>query len=467
MPEPPVADADAAPMARATGGRAGRLLPLTASLVAALTVAAVVALWPNDPFGPGPAPGGSATAASSGPGGTATGGTTAERDSALRLLLADRSAALLAGDRSGWLAAVDPAQEGFYRAQEQVFDRLRGIPFSQWEYTLVGTGPPLPATVEATLPDGAAIMQVRLTFQIADTATRTDRQLYWTFLPRGGRWLLAGDTDGEPQGLASDRDLWDLGPVRLFRGRAATLLVDPRSQLAGTAARLVREADRAVAAVDRVWRDGDEGTEWPRRPVLLVPADQGDMATLLGHVGGGGLGQIAAVTTGEFQDGLSRGDRVVLNPEAFGTLGATGRRVVLTHEMTHVAVRASTVVTPPAWLSEGFADYVAYRANPVPLSVVAGDVIAQVRRGRLPRELPDQADFGTDRANLASAYEQSWLACRLIAERYGARTLVRLYRAMTDSAGSGWPEESQPVLGITAEQFTRQWQAYLEEVAAA
>ena len=75
---------------------------------------------------------------------------------------------------------------------------------------------------------------------------------------------------------------------------------------------------------------------------------------------------------------------MVINPAAFARLGTTGRRVVLTHEMTHVAVRQTTTSAVAIWLSEGFADYVAYSGTGVSRRVGAGDLLAQVRAGHGP-----------------------------------------------------------------------------------
>ena len=38
----------------------------------------------------------------------------------------------------------------------------------------------------------------------------------------------------------------------------------------------------------------------------------------------------------------------------------------------------------------------------------------------------------------------------MIAERYGEKKLVKLYAALTDSAGPGWPDETVDVLGVGA-----------------
>ena len=120
----------------------------------------------------------------------------------------------------------------------------------------------------------------------------------------------------------------------------------------------------------------------------------------------------------------------------------------------------------PIWLSEGFADYVAYSATSVAVRIVAGDVLDDVRDGDAPTRLPEDRDFDAGEGDVAAAYEGAWLACRMIAQRYGEERLVRLYEALSDSTGPGWPEETRDVLGVPAQRLVRQWRAYLVELAA-
>ena len=187
--------------------------------------------------------------------------------------------------------------------------------------------------------------------------------------------------------------------------------------------------------VDDVWT-GD----WSRRPVVVLPRSQQDMATLIGS-DGKGLSQIAAVTTGSFESGLSPGRPHRHQPRRLGHPRRPGPAGGAHHEMTHVATRSISVVAPPIWLSEGFADYVAYQASPVPTAVVASDVLDDVRDGEIPRTLPTGDDFDASHGDISAAYEGAWLACRMIAERYGEKKLVALYAAVTDSSGAGYPEE--------------------------
>ena len=117
------------------------------------------------------------------------------------------------------------------------------------------------------------------------------------------------------------------------------------------------QADAGVPRVTAVWGPG-----WSSHVVLLTPATAAQFADAAGP---------HAVTRASTRSRPSRsgstvtgtragGDRVVINPSTFGDLQPDGRRVVITHELTHVAIRSSTTRAAPLWLSEGMADYVGY-----------------------------------------------------------------------------------------------------------
>ena len=448
------AGSDGGPPEPTQGGRRWAWVAVTLALVFGLAaVAASSSLFRDDPSTSTPSPTASHEARP-----TPSVDRAVRRDVAVASLLDERAAAVLAQDHAAFLAGVDPQAEEFGAAQAQLIGRLDAVEFADWAYEVLGPGPELTPAQAAGYPRGAAIVKVRLSYRLAGTETRTDREQYLTVVPRGDDWFVASDTDGQPSGQRTERDLWDLGAVRLVHGETSTVLASAGSE--GAARRLARRADDAVAQVEAVW-PGD----WSGHPVVVLPRTQADMATVLGHAMDG-LGQVAAVTTGMFGDGRPRGDRVVVNPEAFGTLTPLGRQVVLTHEVTHVATRFTTTDAPPVWLSEGFADYVAYKEAPVQTAVVAGDLLDEVRKDGVPDELPGDGDFDTGRGDVAVAYEGAWLACRLIARNYGEDVLVAFYRAMSDGQGAGWPEESAAVLGATRAELTESWQRYLTRLAS-
>src|SRR5439155_9534143 len=108
----------------------------------------------------------------------------------------------------------------------------------------------------------------------------------------------------------------------------------------------------------------------------------------------------------------------------------------------------------PLWLVEGFAEYVAYKPAPPP---AAG--LHRVLTGLKTDALPADPSFYTDAGN----YVLAWLACRLIAQRYGEAKLVALYVA----AGGGLGSALRQVLGVDEAALTAQWAKYVETARTA
>ncbi|MGW1379730.1 hypothetical protein ACWD6P_36470 [Streptomyces sp. NPDC002446] len=414
-------------------------------------------------------------------------------------MLDARARAVEQRDEAGFLAAVDPRAAGFRARQRAVFAHLAGVPLADWRYDLdsIGAFPlPGPGTGERL----AAKVRLHYRLKGYDTAPVSAAQ-YLTLTERDGRWLISSDTDGAAAGKSGTRQLWDQGPVRVVRGRHSLVL--------GGAAHpdrlkdLARRADQAVPAVSAAWKG-----KWARKVVVEAPDSVARMAQLMGSDDPSGYLGIAAVTTGEAGvTTAAPADRVIINPDAYEELNDLGRKVVLTHETTHVATRTVTTAATPLWLSEGFADWVAYRDTHRKATTTAPELTRAVHTGDLPAKLPTDADFGfragADR--LAKAYEGSWLACRMIAEKWGEAKLIAFYRAAGRSAlrtsvpgGAGAPMEAATAtpadarpaapatgtrhrtparadraertdrtlraqLGVGLAEFTRLWRAYVRQ----
>ncbi|MEW1696090.1 hypothetical protein ACIQCR_03045 [Streptomyces sp. NPDC093249] len=363
----------------------------------------------------------------------------------VRALLDRHARALLTRDEPGYRAALDP---GYAPAALTLYRRLAEVPLDGWTYQVTGT--------ERTAPDRLAV-RAELGYRLRghDRRPVTGARLL-DLVERDGRWYLTGDRPDR----GAPRQLWEQGDVTVLRG--ARSLVLGTGQSAERLREIADGADRAVPAVTAAWP-----YPWARQVVVLVPGSLDGMGELLGAPGSGYRG-IAAVTTGETRGGTDApADRVIVNPEAYGVLGGFGRQLVLTHETVHVATRAATTPSTPVWLSEGFADRIAYLDTGRTPAQAAPELRRAVLAGEPPARLPQDGDFafGGDAEALARAYEGGWLACELIADRWGGPKLNAFYRAVgAHPSRDGAVEQAlRTVLDTTPERFTADWRTYLTE----
>ncbi|MEU8432405.1 hypothetical protein AB0F18_05755 [Streptomyces sp. NPDC029216] len=322
--------------------------------------------------------------------------------------------------------------------------RLAGIPLEGWTYE-----------VTSVRREGArAHAHAELRYRLAgyDSApTGSARELLLARNGGGPTWRVIAEWSA--QGAPSQ--LWDQPePVAVVRGAHSLVLGVGQSRQ--TLSEIAAEADRAVPAAGAAWPG-----PWARRVVVLVPATLNAMAELLGRPADTYRG-LGAVTTGATGGGPAPADRVVVNPEGYAELSQAGRQIVLTHETTHVATRTATTARTPQWLSEGFADWAAYRQSPLGPTEAAPTLARAVRLGDLPAALPADAAFafGGDRDATARAYEGAWLACRLVAARWGDAALVRLYELV---GREPLPAALDQALGTDLPTLTGAWQQALRE----
>ncbi|TDC62240.1 hypothetical protein E1200_26465 [Actinomadura sp. GC306] len=355
-------------------------------------------------------------------------------------LLGNRARAVRSGDRAAFLATVASAPAAFQDAQSRMYGNLRRLPLERWEERVVA-----PQATDGETGTVVVRVEVRHRLRGFDRGDVV-RTRHLALTPRSGTWTVAGD--GSPHGFEDDPEIWDGGDLTVAEGRASLVIGD-----APGLAEVARRLDKAVPVVT-----GVVGGRWARRVVALAPADADRASALAGP--GQRLDEVAALAAVTPSAGGARGeDRVVISPATFGRLNDLGRDVVLTHELTHVATGGARDRTTPLWLIEGFADYVGYLRTNVTVRSAAAELRREVAEGRVPSALPGADAFGAGSARLSQAYQESWLACRMVADRYGEATLVRLYRA----AGRN-PEATalREVLGLTRVRFTALWRDYLK-----
>ncbi len=299
-------------------------------------------------------------------------------------------------------------------------------------------------------PDGSWTAYAHASWRLAGFERRPESlEVRVRFAPRAGHLGIAGIGGGDRRS-----PLWLAGPVEVRRSAHALVVVQ------GSAAEADRVAGLAGAAVPQVRR---VLPAWHGPLVVEVPATEQRLDEAL-HARPGSYAGIAAVTTSaDGSRSRTAPVHVFVNPQAFLPLGPAGAQVVITHEATHVATSAATS-TSPTWLVEGFADYVALRSQRLPLRTSAARIIALVHRQGAPAHLPGAGAFRPGSPHLEARYESAWLACRLLADDGGARSLVAFYRGV--DAGHPVATELRRHFGLGVAALTRQWRTLLSHLPA-
>lgn len=378
-------------------------------------------------------------------------------------LLSARAAAIRDTSKRAWMATVDLGSPAFRARQSVAFDNLITLPLGHFVYTAARPARALSAARALQVGPKAWAASVTGTYAIAgfDRSPQLFDATY-TMVQRPGGWRIADDTDG-----VTPMQIWDLPGMTALPGRSCLVV--------GNAPRPRMEESRSMSEVAVRRLSGIWGTGWNSRVVIVTPSTGTQFAGLL-RSSGKGLDQVAATTQGVSQPGRrALGDRVVINPQVFTALRPIGRRVVITHELTHVAARSSTTRPVPIWLAEGMADYVGYSGLSIERERVASDLLALVRAGKGPSELPTAADFDPSRTRIATSYSSSWLAVSRLVDLYGQARVVAFYRAAASAPTSGVRRDPEVTaaaeflksFGVTQAVFVAGWKRYLRTLAQA
>lgn len=187
----------------------------------------------------------------------------------------------------------------------------------------------------------------------------------------------------------------------------------------GLLTRIARDVGDAVAAVDKFW-----GTDWDREIVIIATGSQQEFLAQAGLDPNRQWQDIAAVSVADHVDLARRratGQRMVFAPGA-AAMGDQALRIVLTHELFHLAARADTALDAPRWLVEGVADFVARPATPLGPGAAADTA------------LPTDADLDAAGPQRVRGYDRAWWFARFVADTYGVDALRRLY---VEACGAG------------------------------
>jgi hypothetical protein len=383
--------------------------------------------------------------------------------SAVISMLQTHARAVLDHDPAAWAASLDStaAASAFAQRQRAVFDSLAQVPLRTWRYVLSApvTAPDVLGPAAERLSGRVVVLQVRLEYAIDRVDPEpTSKNLWLTAVHRDAGWRLAGDDDAAQTGGVSWHGPWDFGPVAVYRSAQTLVLAHPAH--AAESATFAALVERSIPVVRRVW-----GTDWNDYVAVLIPDSAEEFTSVAGATGDNHDLAAVAVADSVSSSRVVLGSRIILNPTTLNRLDAAGRRLVVQHELTHIATRAATSDPMPTWVIEGFADYVGNLDSSQSVPESAAELAAEVKTGKVPTVLPTAADFDGANPRLAQVYEESWLACRLIARRAGEPGLVRFYKAVSNIAASD-PDTAvsgalKQVLGVTPAAFVADWRADL------
>ena len=136
----------------------------------------------------------------------------------------------------------------------------------------------------------------------------------------------------------------------------------------------------------------------------------------------------------------------------------------LWHEMAHVFTLEATNHLVPRWFSEGISTYEEWEADPSWGEQVSPDFLEAVKEDKL---LPiAELDKGFVRPRypnqIAISYFQAGLVCKMIDEEWGFESLVELLKGYAQNKTT--PDNIQQVLDVSAEEFDKQFDAYLSDM---
>jgi hypothetical protein len=339
----------------------------------------------------------------------ATAGRVHQAERTIRATLDRQGAALLGGDRSGWLSDVDPALSGDLT---RLYANLRGLQISGW----------LPRARKVRPgPRWTAEIQVRVCFA-ASPCTRTPE----TYVPTGDiisartEWIVTGGravlTAFDQTGTDGSMP-WKRRELTFATGDRVVVAA-PKDATGTNPQAWLPAAERAARVADRyaLTRPG------PGRYVVFL-ADERQWRDAVG----------------EDREAAAFVDRTS-EQTAFAIIDATALDAdptderLLRHEFGHIATLLGTLDNRDEWIIEGMAEYIAYADAPVKSYELVDDARRHIAATGWTGKL--DLDWSREPTERFGYYAMAFLATRCLGETYGEPKLLAFF---TEVARKGEP----------------------------
>lgn len=239
---------------------------------------------------------------------------------------------------------------------------------------------------------------------------------------------------------------WPAQTSELSDGRTVRLVNEGGQRGEALLKRVSTDIPVAIDAVVRFW-----GPDVERDIVVVATGSEEDFVRRAHLDPQRRWSDIAAVAVADSVDLTAQraaGQRIVLAPEA-ARMSDSALRIVLAHELFHLAARPYTALDAPRWFTEGVADFVARPPEPLPRGASAGTA------------LPADAELDVAGPARAAGYDRAWWFARFVAADFGVDGLRRLY---TEAAGAGRTDFATAVraaLGTDIDGLQARWERWL------
>jgi hypothetical protein len=239
---------------------------------------------------------------------------------------------------------------------------------------------------------------------------------------------------------------WPAQTRELSDGRTVQLVNEGGQRGDALLKRVSTDIPAAIEAVVRFW-----GPDVERDIVVVATGSEEDFVRRARLDPQRRWSDIAAVAVADSVDLTAQraaGQRIVLAPEAV-TMSDSALRIVLAHELFHLAARPYTALDAPRWFTEGVADFVARPPDALPRGASAGTA------------LPVDAELDVAGPARAAGYDRAWWFARFVAADFGVDGLRRLY---TEAAGAGrtdFPTAVRAALGTDIDDLQARWERWL------
>lgn len=368
-------------------------------------------------------------------------------------LLDKRAKAVMQSDEQGFLGDLLPADAALRRQQRALFRSLTRLQPDSFTYE-VGPSLSVPAARQRFGPR-AWVFTTTVDYDLGEKVQGGGRYREpTTLVSRAGRWWVAGNQLGADRLSTRDEEVVPWQSQETFVARGKRVLVVANAADKARLPVLVREVDAAVAAVAKYWPEDDYlGME---RRVVVVWAS-GDARRLRAMMGSKEPPLAMTIASRGSEHGVGAtptGIHVVLDAAA----GDARSAVVLRHEVTHALLVESEYDGTPVWLTEGSAEYTAYRPGSLMQLLRTRGVEARtardLRAGRFRLILPtDKSFYQGSAATVSAHYTHSLLLCAYVADHYGDRKYRRLHdelgTMLSDNAGVSQNQHIKSVLGVS------------------